>query len=311
MAILLAYVGITAAWAADPEVTVQTAVDKAEVEIGEPVRYAITAEYPAGSRVSWPAIGAVIGEMDVEDRGAATQPISGGRMRETRWYRLRSYDVGSHAIPPPAIGIIGSDGQERAVSGEATAVTVNSGLPASDWKTLDIRDAKPPVFLVPWRAILIGGALLLLIGAGLGVWWVRQRRVIAPTSPPPRPPHEEAFEDFARLEAEGLLPQHREEEYVVRLSAIARVYIERCHGLRAPEMTTEEFLHAATTAQALAPDQQQLLRDFLTACDLVKFARYRPSVQEGHALMASARRFVQQTMPAETVPTPQPELRNV
>ena len=48
-----------------------------------------------------------------------------------------------------------------------------------------------------------------------------------------------------RLRAQGLIEQGQFEDYYVQLSSIVRHYLEDRFHLRAPEMTTEEFLHDA------------------------------------------------------------------
>ena len=56
-----------------------------------------------------------------------------------------------------------------------------------------------------------------------------------------------------------------------------RRYLEDRFELRAPELTTEEFLDVAGSANRLSHDHQSLLRDFLRQADLVKFAGVRAS----------------------------------
>ncbi len=98
-----------------------------------------------------------------------------------------------------------------------------------------------------------------------------------------------------QLHREQLPLQGRVEEYYVRLSTIVRVYIENRFGLRAPEMTTEEFLQVASSGQALSEGHRRALQEFLMRCDLVKFARYQPSGQEAEEAWCAAQRFVQET----------------
>ena len=67
--------------------------------------------------------------------------------------------------------------------------------------------------------------------------------------------------------------------------------------LRAPERTTEEFLGELRGTGRLSDLQQSLLGDFLTRCDLVKFARHEPSEPELRALHDAAVRLVEETEP--------------
>jgi len=49
----------------------------------------------------------------------------------------------------------------------------------------------------------------------------------------------------------------------------------------------------------LRPDHKSLLEDFLVRCDLVKFARFEPTVPELEGLLDSAYRFVEETAPLD------------
>src|SRR5207253_620970 len=81
------------------------------------------------------------------------------------------------------------------------------------------------------------------------------------------------------------------EEYYVQLSAIVRRYLEDGFHVRAPEMTTEEFLAAATSDGRLIATHRRLLGEFLSQADLVKFARHLPTLKDSEAAYDAARRW--------------------
>ena len=74
-----------------------------------------------------------------------------------------------------------------------------------------------------------------------------------------------------------------------------RDYLERRYDIRAPELTTEEFLLVASRAAALSDEHRALLSAFLERCDRVKFAGYRPDAEESLASLKAARAFVEDT----------------
>ena len=65
-----------------------------------------------------------------------------------------------------------------------------------------------------------------------------------------------------------------------RFLSIIRRYLEDRFELRAPELTTEEFLTVAGTPVLLSHEHQKLLRDFLRQADLVKFAGVQATKQD-------------------------------
>jgi hypothetical protein len=126
------------------------------------------------------------------------------------------------------------------------------------------------------------------------------RRINAPAAAaPPKPPDLEALEALARLRHESLEDPAQRAQWYVSLSGIVRLYIERRFGLRAPEMTTEEFIQSVQRDSPLSPAHRESLGGFLAECDLVKFARVLPEREAAERAFAAARDFVNQTRPAD------------
>ncbi len=103
------------------------------------------------------------------------------------------------------------------------------------------------------------------------------------------------------LERRQLPALGRTHEFYFLLSAILRGYIERRFSLRAPEQTTGEFLEIIQDYALFTPDQKRLLREFLQACDMVKFALHEPPEVEIAVAFATAREFIDQTMDVEQI----------
>ena len=167
----------------------------------------------------------------------------------------------------------------------------------NDLQNADIRDIKADVFILPpwvWAALALAVAVAALV-----VWLVlrKRRQAVKEEFVPRQNAVEEARE---RLEAARRLMLAGEiEAFYVAVSDAIRQYIERQFRLRAAEQTTEEFLQDMTRSQRLRPTHKELLADFLTQCDLVKFARFRPGPKEIEAVLAAATRFVDETVPQE------------
>ena len=83
--------------------------------------------------------------------------------------------------------------------------------------------------------------------------------------------------------------------WYVELSDIVRRYIEERFALRAPELTTEEFLAEAGRSAELTAGNRELLSAFLATCDRVKFARYSPDEDESRGALQEAKRFLNET----------------
>ena len=165
-------------------------------------------------------------------------------------------------------------------------------------QTADIRDIKPDVAIpLPWWVWVAVAVVLIIVAVVLWLVWRKRRQDAQQVFVPRKNAVEEARE---RLEAARRLMLAGEiEAFYVAVSDAVRHYIERQFRLRAPEQTTEEFLQDMTRAQRLRPSHKELLTEFLTQCDLVKFARFRPGPADMENALGAATRFVDETVPQE------------
>ncbi|MGZ8938197.1 MAG: hypothetical protein ACXW32_03185 [Limisphaerales bacterium] len=109
------------------------------------------------------------------------------------------------------------------------------------------------------------------------------------------PPHRRA-KDRLRGAGELMSDPYR---FCSLVSDVLRAYVEERFELKAPERTTEEFMEELRSSTKLRGDHKLLLEDFLGRCDLVKFARFEPTLPELEALLDSAYRFVEETAPMD------------
>ena len=157
----------------------------------------------------------------------------------------------------------------------------------------DIRDIKAPVAL-PSGWFWLGCVLGALAAAALSYFVWRYWRKHRAKSPPPEaiiPPHERARRGLQA--ALKLIYEPR--PFCIVVSNTLRTYLEEAFSLRAPERTTEEFLEELRVSALLSWSQKQSLADFLMRCDLVKFARDEPTVEQLKELQESALRLVDET----------------
>ena len=165
-------------------------------------------------------------------------------------------------------------------------------------EALDIRDIKGVVDVpsgnewVFFIFALFGVAIVVFIS----IWIIR--RHLAKSSEksvliPPQPPHILAWN---KLQS-SLDLIHDADLFCTEVSLIIRVYLEGRFDLQAPDRTTEEFLFELQTSKYLDDSHKDLLGDFLSECDLVKFAKAEPPENELRRLHEAAGRLVGETQP--------------
>ncbi|MFQ5655810.1 MAG: hypothetical protein ACE5GW_13905, partial [Planctomycetota bacterium] len=140
----------------------------------------------------------------------------------------------------------------------------------------------------PWVAAAL--AILAAASPFLLRAWSRWRRLARRRSA-----YEVARTRLDRLLARPLPGAEDVAPFFVELSGIVRRYLENRFELRAPELTTEEFLEAASASPDLSAEHQPPLRDFLRVSDLVKFAHHVPDAEAIEGAIVTARRFLEET----------------
>lgn len=155
-----------------------------------------------------------------------------------------------------------------------------------------LRDIRGPVPLpseLLWLWIAVGAALGGLLAVLIWNKWFRNA-LPAPAAPAV-PPHQRAKHRLA--DALALLTQPK--PFCIAVSDALRLYLEERFEFRAPERTTEEFLLDLQATDLLNESQKEFLTDFLTRCDLVKFAKHEPSEAELRSLHSAALNLVEET----------------
>ena len=165
-------------------------------------------------------------------------------------------------------------------------------------EALDIRDIKGVVDVPSGNEWLffIFGLFGVAIVVFISIWIIR--RHLAKSSEksvliPPQPPHILAWN---KLQS-SLDLIHDADLFCTDVSLIIRVYLEGRFDLQAPDRTTEEFLFELQTSKYLDDSHKDLLGDFLSECDLVKFAKAEPPENELRRLHEAAGRLVGETQP--------------
>ncbi|MFQ5454624.1 MAG: hypothetical protein ACE5EA_00290 [Nitrospirota bacterium] len=284
------------------EVTAE--VDKVSVNIGDKLRYTITAAAGRDIEIEMPKFGENLGDFTIRDFGTSE---GGwwffGKKRLVQWYILDIYETGKYTIPKSIIRYRKKGEKEwKSIETDEIEIEVISLLD-NNGKKGDIRGIREPVGL-PFRVnpYLIEGILLVILAAAGGIWFFFFRKKREPEIKRPSvPAHEAAYRRLERLREKELIKEGRVKDYYIELSDCVRHYLEDRFTLRAPEMATEEFLGMLKDSRELSYDHKVLLKEFLVHCDMVKFAKYGPGKSEIDASLESAFRLVDETKTMEAV----------
>jgi len=166
------------------------------------------------------------------------------------------------------------------------AAPVNSPATPTGEDIRDIRQPRHEPTLWPWFVIAAG--VVTLIATVLGVrHWLRHGKFFEMS------PSEIALQRLE--EARRFMDPNQAREYCFAVSKTIRNYVEDQLHLRAPRLTTKEFLRELVEDQeTITAAHRVLLGDVLRHCDLAKFAAWRYSLESLAEMHVSAIEFVQQ-----------------
>jgi len=224
-----------------------------------------------------------------------------GKRTFKQWYILDTFETGKFTMPAVVVKYRTKGEEEwKEVLADEVNIEVLSSL---DDKALerDIKDIKGPVrywdktYIYIILGIVAAIALILFV-----IVYLQKRRKTKGVVIPTIPAHEIAYKALKLLMGKEYLSTGKVQEFYFELSNIVRHYIENRFQLKAPEMTTEEFLLTLKESEVLNSEQKSLVKDFLSHCDMVKFAKYLPEKNEIDSSYTSARNLVDQTKETAT-----------
>jgi hypothetical protein len=215
---------------------------------------------------------------------------------------------GDHEMPPLAVRYRDADDELHEIMSPPWSITLVSVLEEGETEKRDLKPQvslpRPPVW--PW---LLGGLLLAaLVGIAGRYLLIRLRRRMASTPPAvhlidPRPSHEIAYSELDRIAALNLPDQGELKRHYTLVADCLRTYTRGRYEIPAMDLTTAELLASFRQAR-VDRDHTRLFRGLLAEADLVKFAKFRPLVDQAHAAVPQARHIIDVTKIAE------PEMQN-
>lgn len=277
-----------------------------QVRTSGAVQFTIEVTAPAEALMEPPDLDAALPQDWVITDRRRTTPSANEIQRTERFeYTIEPYLPGRHEIRSFEIvcDVEGDAGGRTVLHSIAVPVDVVSEWPAGETSAepaalRSVVDPRPAP--LPWWAWTgIGGGAVLL--AALVAWLAARSR--RPHTPEPirKKAHEIALADLGRLIADQLIERGAFKPFYQRISNILRRYIEDRYALRAPEQTTEEFLDASRTARCFDSGDLQLLEEFLTHCDMVKFAEHVPDHTQMTSTLDTVRAFIERTRSEDAI----------
>ena len=287
------------------QVTVNASIDSLQLYIGEQTRVKLEVSCPTESELVMPVYEDMLmpGVEIVGEVKADTQYLNKKQqVLVSQEYMITSFDSAFYYIPPFEVLV---DSQSYASNPLALKVyhfPVDTTNVEAIFPIKEIVELKL-TFSDLWVMLL---ALVLLVGFAILVMYLVKRynddkpilkRV---TVAPKLPAHQVALKEMDRIKEEKSWQRDDVKQYYTELTDALRVYMEERFGFNAMEMTSDEII-AHLNEQ---PDKEWIdeLRTLFNMSDLVKFAKYKPLINENDMNLITAIDFVNKTKVEDMAP---------
>jgi hypothetical protein len=274
-------------------VEVKVQVWPSEPKLSDPIHLRLTATSRAGVAVDLPFQQHALGRFEVRSYDRAERRDGDTRV-QVQDYVLDAPSSGRHRIPAFRLEVQPASGKATEVMTEEVPLVIGEIDVDVTTRALPGSRGTLPERVGGWRWYVYAGIALGVVWLALGVVLAlryRTRRAIRAKVTA----YDAAVARLRALEAGGAPEGDAADAWFVELSSIVRRYLEARYEIRAPELTTEEFLAQASRSAELTAAHKELLSSFMARCDRVKFAGYRPDPDESLATLHAARGFVEDT----------------
>ena len=299
--------------------TTKVTVQPFEIAIGQQATINLEVIAPKGNNIVFPVYpDTLVSGIEVLAMPKADTTYSNEVMTISQKYIVTSFDSALYHIPyiPVIDGldtIRSNDFALKVVSPELSEATLAYLKEMTEQKTdsidfnqlglADIKSIQEPPFV--WsdylNYILLGlFILLVIIAIGIGIYLYYRKKKKGYFFKPVvvQPPHVIAINALNQIKDEKLWQQGREKEYYTELTDTLREYLERRYRINAFEKTSDEILSIVNGL--IEEDSSRLgLKQILKLADLVKFAKYKPLLDENDLSLVNAFLFVNQTKKEE------------
>jgi len=277
--------------------------------VGDPISLRLRVIVPDSFTVSLPALPELWGDFEIRAQAAqASTTDSQGKVNHILDVTAVLWSPGEYETPPTTVTYQDAGGDTHEITPRPLTVSIASVLaevtPDAEGQ-IEKQDLKPQAILPRppvWPWILAGLATLpLLYLAGRWLWQRLPRRKRALHEPEAEPvderfPEEIAYEKLDTIEALDLPARGEFKQHYILVTECVRAYVEGVYAIPALDSTTYELL-GALRRKKLPGDTFAVARDLLNEADLVKFAKFAPSVEAARLSLIQARHFVDITKP--------------
>lgn len=271
--LLIGFIGF-----AQSQPNIYVKADTTKIRIGETINYEIVVDN-ADTGINFTEI-----KLDSFARVEVIESfdIDTLKNRLIKKYALTSFDSGRYVIPRQRVYVWSQEYLTDSLMIDVNTVAVDTTK--QQMYTIKSIQNEPYTF-DDFKSYLwwLLGALLFI---GIILYFVLRKKETIEEIEAKIPPYQLALKRLSELDEKQLWQRNKIKQYYVELTDIVRTYIERELNIPALESTTDELLESITdfnsSSNALNIPKETIdkLDKLLKEADLVKFAKFKPLVNE-------------------------------
>ncbi len=205
--------------------------------------------------------------------------LDDGRIQKRIDYIVTIYDTGDFELPAIDIAYRDIDDKAQSLASEKIKIKVKSVIEGDIKDVKDVKDIKDiykiKSDLIKLSFIILGSILLIALIYGIYLFYKskkikKQQELLLQLTP-----EEIAIKSLEKLKEQDLISKGKIKKFYIELSEIIKIYLEAKYNILAVEYTTTEIM---SSLKNMRLDRQKinLINEFLSDSDLVKFAKWIP-----------------------------------
>lgn len=281
------------------DVKVKATLEKNKILIGDQVKMNISVVKPKNVQIVLPEFEPKLNDTIeiIEQFKPDTTILQDGSVLIEKNVILTVFDSGSYILAP--IPVLFADGFKIDTVFTNELILMVNSVPLDT--TNNIRDIKMPYGApvtfreaLPYILIFLGVLIIVAILVYV-IIKLKRKEPIFKRFRPLEPAHIIAFRDLDKIKNQKLWQNDKVKDYYTGITDVLRHYLWNRYAIRTMERTSDEILQSLKESGFEDDRSFTILKDIFFTSDLVKFAKFKPGVDEHEKCFDGAFTFVDNT----------------
>ncbi len=277
------------------DITVEATIDSSEFLVGDQVELELKVTQPINEFVGIPVFNdELTKQIEILNQSENdTTLLESGHYIIKKQILITAFDSGYYAVPPIPFLYYSDTLKTEPVLFKVNAIAVDTSQAIKDIK---MPYGAPLSFaeVLPWAGGGLGLIAIILVILYI-IRKIRRKEPILGRVKPKEPAHIIAYRDLTKLKDNKLWQKDLIKDYYTDLTDILRVYLWNRFAIKTLERTSEEILESLNESDFNDEESFNELKEIFGIADLVKFAKYKPIVDDHEKCMNYAYNIVDRT----------------